>query len=118
DFADGFSLNVSNFYDTALTVRYGTYLSRRLRGTHFVIDTGRNGNGAAPPQPDGSPNWCNPPGRAIGRAPTTHTGLAAVAAYLWITPPGNSAGACRPGEPPAGQWWTDYALQLAKGHRP
>ena len=112
--ADGFSLNVSSFYDTSSTVRYGTDISRRLGGGHFVIDTSRNGNGAAPAQSDGSPSWCNPPGRAVGQSPTTHTGRALVDAYLWVKPPGNSDGACRAGEPPAGQWWTEYALQLVR----
>jgi len=118
DEADGFSLNVSSFYDTGSTVGYGTDLSRRLGGAHFVIDTSRNGNGAAPAQTDSSPSWCNPPGRAVGHDPTTHTGRALVDAYLWVKPPGNSDGACRTGEPPAGQWWTEYALQLVRGRGP
>ena len=117
DFADGFALNVSSFYDTASTVGYGTDLSHRLGGAHFVIDTGRNGNGAASTQADGSPSWCNPPGRAVGRPPTTSTGHQVVDAYLWIKPPGNSDGPCRAGEPPAGQFWTDYALQLVRNRR-
>ncbi len=45
--ADGFALNVSNFYATQATVDYGLKLSRALGGAHFVIDTGRNGNGPA-----------------------------------------------------------------------
>jgi endoglucanase len=51
--ADGFALNVSNFYRTGTVIRYGRALSRRLGGAHFVIDTSRNGNGpsraGAPP---------------------------------------------------------------------
>ena len=35
-------------------------------------------------------------------------------AYVWVKPPGESDGTCRPGEPPAGQWWTAYALGLAQ----
>ena len=115
DFADGFSLNVSSFYDTAMSLAYGTALSGRLGGAHFVIDTGRNGNGAAPPQADGSPNWCNPPGRAVGRTPTARTGRALVDAYLWVKPPGNSDGACRAGDPPAGQWWTITRSSSCRG---
>ena len=112
--ADGFALNVSNFHRTATSVRYGRALSRRLGGAHFVIDTGRNGNGPSR-ETGGPPNWCNPPGRAIGRDPTTDTGQAGVDAYLWVKEPGGSDGDCRPGAPPAGQWWPDYALELARG---
>ncbi|WP_236787721.1 glycoside hydrolase family 6 protein [Amycolatopsis sp. GM8] len=108
----GFSLNVSNFYSTADVTRYGHDLSARLGGAHFVIDTSRNGNGPAPT--DGTPAWCNPPGRALGQAPTTTTGDPAIDAFLWIKNPGTSDGACRAGAPPAGQWWADYALRLAQ----
>lgn len=46
--ADGFALNVSNFQTDAATKVYGRDLSRILNGKHFVMDTGRNGNGPAP----------------------------------------------------------------------
>ena len=112
--ADGFAINVGNFYETSRDVQYGTRLSNLVRRAHFVVDTGRNGNGPAPQPTDGSPKWCNPPGRALGRRPTTGTHKARVDAYLWVKPPGESDGACRLGEPPAGQWWTTYALELVK----
>ncbi len=112
--ADGFSLNVSNFFTTASSIAYGTKLSALLHGKHFVIDTSRNGRG-----PDASaaanPTWCNPPGRALGEDPTTETGNPLVDAFLWIKQPGQSDGSCRPGEPRAGQWWPEYALELAGG---
>jgi endoglucanase len=112
--ADGFSLNVSNFYATEPTVAYGTALSKALGGTHFVIDTGRNGNG-----PLGSVrsslDWCNPPGRALGATPGTQPASPLVDAYLWVKQPGMSDGSCRPGEPRAGRWWPQYALALAGG---
>jgi endoglucanase len=114
--ADGFALNVSNFYSTEATVQYGLKLARALGGAHFVIDTGRNGNG-----PEGEAqdqlNWCNPPGRALGQAPSTNTASPLVDAYLWIKQPGASDGSCRPGEPAAGQWWPQYALELAEDTR-
>jgi len=112
--ADGFALNVSNFYGTTATVAYGQALSRVLGGVHFVIDTGRNGNGPDL-NPADSPDWCNPPGRALGPPPTTSTGRPLVDAYLWIKQPGFSDGSCRPGEPRAGAWWPQYALALARG---
>jgi endoglucanase len=112
--ADGFALNVGNFYGTDTTIRYGTSLSRQLGGAHFVIDTGRNGNGPAPVPTDGAPKWCNPPGRALGQRPTGVTRQPRVDAYLWVKPPGDSDGPCRRGAPVAGQWWTAYALGLVK----
>jgi endoglucanase len=112
--ADGFALNVSNFFSTKKVIRYGRALSRRLHGAHFVVDTSRNGNGATLKDDPGGPKWCNPPGRAIGRSPTTHTGQPKVDAYLWVKTPGASDGPCRAGAPPAGHWWPDYALQLVR----
>jgi endoglucanase len=110
--AAGFSLNVANFLTTAANIAYGDELSSLLGGAHFVIDTGRNGNGPDT-NPADAPLWCNPPGRALGSDPTTNTGVPGVDAYLWVKPPGASDGSCRPGAPPSGEWWTTYALELA-----
>jgi endoglucanase len=110
--AAGFALNVANFQTTEATVAYGQRLSRLLHGAHFVIDTGRNGKGPDT-NPADAPGWCNPPGRGLGRAPSTKTGQPRVDAYLWVKAPGESDGSCRAGAPPAGQWWLQYALQLA-----
>jgi endoglucanase len=110
----GFSLNVANFYTTAQSIAYGHELSKLVGGKHFVIDTSRNGNGAPPGGP-GVNEWCNPPGRALGHAPTMHTGVAGVDAFLWVKYPGQSDGSCRAGQPPAGTWWPSYALSLARG---
>lgn len=112
DRADGFAVNVSNFYPTAASKEFGQKLSAKVGGKHFVIDTSRNGNG---PYTGGDPkeNWCNPPGRALGEAPTTETGDPLVDAYLWVKRPGESDGDCR-GGPKAGEWWPEYALGLAR----
>ncbi|WP_344620099.1 glycoside hydrolase family 6 protein [Dactylosporangium salmoneum] len=115
--ADGFALNVANFYKTAENVSYGKQVSDALPNKpHFVIDTSRNGAGPVEgADVDGGPHWCNPPGRLLGNAPTTtNTGDSRVDALLWVKRPGESDGACRPGEPPAGQWWPEYALDLAQ----
>ncbi len=61
DEADGFALNVSNFQTTADNVAYGAAVSTVLGGGHFVVDTGRNGNGP------GS-DWCNPRVGRLGNA--------------------------------------------------
>ena len=111
--ADGFSVNVSNFYSTKDSITYGKQLSAKVGNKHFVIDTSRNGNG---PYKDGDENerWCNPPGRALGETPTIKTADPLVDAYLWVKRPGESDGECK-GGPKAGQWWADYALKLARG---
>ncbi|WP_069764117.1 glycoside hydrolase family 6 protein [Streptomyces sp. LUP47B] len=111
--ADGFSVNVSNFYSTQDSIAYGRQLSAKVGNKHFVIDTSRNGNG---PYKDGDENerWCNPPGRALGETPTTKTADPLVDAYLWVKRPGESDGECK-GGPKAGEWWPTYALKLARG---
>ncbi|MER5866884.1 glycoside hydrolase family 6 protein [Kitasatospora sp. NPDC002040] len=106
--ADGFALNVSNFFTTDQSYEYGRQLSAVLGGRPFVIDTSRNGNGAL-----GGESWCNPPGRALGRTPTTDTGRSGLDALLWVKNPGESDGDCGRGEPKAGEFWTEYALRLA-----
>ncbi|MFE9096345.1 glycoside hydrolase family 6 protein [Streptomyces sp. NPDC007264] len=110
DRADGFAVNVSNFYSTQDAIAYGKQLSAKIGGKHFVIDTSRNGNG---PYTQGDPGqrWCNPPGRALGEAPTTRTADPLVDAYLWVKRPGESDGSCK-GGPKAGEWWAAYALGL------
>ncbi|MFI1070825.1 glycoside hydrolase family 6 protein [Streptomyces puniciscabiei] len=113
--ADGFSVNVSNFYSTQDSIAYGKQLSAKVGGKHFVIDTSRNGNG---PYTGGDPaqRWCNPPGRALGETPTTKTADPLVDAYLWVKRPGESDGTCK-GGPKAGEWWASYALALAENSK-
>ncbi len=106
--ARGFSLNVSNYRRTEDEIGYGRQISPQLGWKTFVVDTSRNGNGPAPAE-----EWCNPPGRALGPAPqTAPTSL--VDSYLWVKPPGESDGSCRAGQPPAGQFWPDYADELVR----
>ncbi|MBU2668792.1 glycoside hydrolase family 6 protein [Actinoplanes bogorensis] len=111
--ATGFALNVANFEGTADNIAYGKAVSALLTGKHFVIDTSRNGNGPAL-RGAGDRHWCNPPGRRLGRVPTLHTGQPLVDAYLWVKRPGESDGACGPGQPAAGHWYPAYALGLAR----
>jgi endoglucanase len=108
DYADGFSLNVSNYVATDETLAFGKKVSALTGGAHFVIDTARNGNGAAPGN-----EWCNPDGRALGIPPTTDTDEPLCDAYLWLKRPGESDGACN-GGPRAGEWWAAQALGMAK----
>ena len=110
--ADGFSLNVSNFQRTKDLIAYGHKVSPTL---HFVIDTSRNGRGPW----HGIQEWCNPPKRGLGARPTTNTGDPLVDAFLWVKAPGESDGECADGkDPPAGKWWSQYALGLARRAQP
>lgn len=106
DRADGFALNVSNYYATAENINYGTQISQIINNKHFIIDTSRNGLGS-------NGQWCNAPGRALGDKPTLNTGNSLVDGYIWIKTPGESDGYGN-GGPAAGQWWPEYALGLAQ----
>jgi endoglucanase len=108
--ARGFSLNVSNFFTTDEEVGYGEAVSGATNGAHYVIDTSRNGAGAAG---DSAANWCNPSGRALGAGPTTAAAGAHDDAYLWIKRPGESDGSCNGGAQ-AGHFVSDYAINLAQ----
>jgi endoglucanase len=103
--ARGFSTNVAGYESDADERVYDEAVSSALGGAHYVTDTSRNGAGS-------NGEWCNPEGRAIGREPAAGDG-GALDAYLWIKPPGESDGTCG-GGPPAGQFWTERALSLAR----
>jgi endoglucanase len=109
--ARGVSLNVSNFRTDAAEVRYARAVAAAIPGLRAVIDSSRNGRG-----PAAGDAWCNPPGRGLGRPPGAVRGHEPVDAYLWIKRPGESDGSCN-GGPPAGAWWPDYALGLARRAR-
>ncbi len=103
--ARGFSTNVSNYNSTDREQYYANAISALTGGAHYVIDTGRNGNGS-------TGEWCNPPGRALGATPSPTKSGSAQDANLWIKPPGESDGTCN-GGPVAGQWWDANARELA-----
>ncbi|MEU8877722.1 glycoside hydrolase family 6 protein [Streptomyces javensis] len=101
------------------------------RMKHFVTDTSRNGQGAWAPraashQYNDIESWCNPPGRGLGRRPTTRTGEALMDAALWVKTPGQSDGRCLRGtdgpldpvrgtvNPEAGEWFPEQALELVR----
>jgi len=108
----GFSANVSNFQWTADVVTWSQQLERALGGrAGAVIDTSRNGNG--PYTGPDAPQWCNPPGRALGPAPRLDPGPAGIDAYLWVKDPGASDGPCN-GGPAAGRFWPQYAAGLVQ----
>lgn len=114
---------------------YAASLGTAVPTTPFVIDTSRNGQGRwVPPAdaPAGDPqDWCNPPDRGAGLRPTADTDSSLIDALLWIKTPGDSDGECNrwdpPGsadpargvfDPPAGEWFPDLALELARNANP
>lgn len=107
--ARGFSLNTANFFTTDEEIGYGDAISGLTGGSHYVIDTSRNGVGPT----DDKLYWCNPSGRALGASPTTATASPNVDAYLWVKRPGESDGACN-GHPQAGRFMNQYAIDLAR----
>lgn len=102
----GFSTNVSNYQTDADEQAWAQQLSELLGGTHWIIDRGRNGNGA-------TDVWCNPEGRALGGRPGYVEDDTGLDAYLWIKPPAESDGTCN-GGPPAGEVHVEQALALAR----
>jgi len=112
--ASGFSLNTSNYRTTEECVAYGKEISALIGGKHFIVDTSRNGAGPYDAAKSITESWCNPPGRRIGLPPTTETGEAIVDGYLWLKRPGESDGECERGEPKAGVFWLEQALEYAK----
>jgi len=104
--AVGFSLNVSNYQTTEDSTAYGEQISELLGGVRFVIDSSRNGKGS-------NGEWCNPRGRALGERPRLVDEGSHLDALLWVKLPGESDGTCE-GGPPAGQWFREIALELAR----
>jgi len=105
----GFAVNVSNFYPTSDEADRAEQISSRTGGSHYVVDTSRNGGSVLQGHRS---SWCNPPDRRLGQRPTTHTDHPHADAYLWLKHPGESDGDCAPGQPPAGQWYPSYARGL------
>ncbi|KQO62181.1 glycoside hydrolase family 6 protein [Curtobacterium sp. Leaf261] len=110
DSARGFATNVSNYYPTATEQAYADRVSAMTGGSHYVIDTSRNGQGWRG-------TWCNPPGAGLGTPPAVADGSTALDARLWIKTPGASDGTCN-GGPVAGAWFASYAQGLVANRAP
>jgi endoglucanase len=102
-------VNYSPDYEATVTAGIQSFIGSAVATTHFVIDTGRNGQGpfnAAPyalaPYNQSasvisglnSGNWCNAFGAGAGLRPSANTGVALLDAYLWVKVPGESDGSC------------------------
>lgn len=103
---DGFCLNVSGYESLDSCKSWALQVSALSNNMHFVIDTSRNGRG-------GIGQWCNPPGRGLGKKPTNVTGIANCDWLLWIKAPGESDGECN-GGPSAGTFWVPQAQELVR----
>jgi endoglucanase len=123
------TVNYSADFAAGITAGLLNLMGGAAATTHFVMDTGRNGQGAwhstvAYPDPQ---EWCNAPQRGVGLRPTAATNVPLADADLWIKPPGESDGSCNRGvagsttdpewggivDPAAGAWFPEEALQLA-----
>lgn len=111
--ASGFSLNTSNYRTTEECLDYGHKISPLIGDKHFVIDTSRNGAGPYLEAKNEDETWCNPPGRKIGKPPTTDTGDPLCDGFLWLKRPGESDGECN-GGPKAGVFWMEQAMEYAQ----
>ena len=116
----GFMLNVTHFDWTAANIRYGMQISKRTGGKHFIISTNHSGRGPVHfRRRVGGRNRrvvvnCHPLKRGLGPRPTTNTGNPRVDAFMWISRPGYSRGACNGGPRKEGDWWLARALELAR----
>ncbi|MGZ6793195.1 MAG: glycoside hydrolase family 6 protein [Mycobacteriales bacterium] len=103
----GFATNVANYQTDDDERAYAERLRRLVGGgVHYLIDSGRNGNGS-------TRNWCNPSGRALGTRPGFVADGTGLDAFAWVKPPGESDGECG-GGPPAGEFWPARALAIVR----
>jgi endoglucanase len=85
-------------------------------GKHFIVSTTHSGRGPVHYRRGGRQIVvnCHPRLRGLGPKPTTRTAHRLVDAYMWISRPGYSRGACNGGPPQEGTWWPKRALELAR----
>jgi endoglucanase len=104
--AHGVATNTSNYNwtDDEVAFAEAVIAATGVPGLGAVIDTSRNGNG---PAADGE--WCDPPGRMIGRPSSTDTGNPLVDAFIWTKLPGEADGCIAP----AGQFVPQAAYDMA-----
>jgi endoglucanase len=104
--AHGVATNTSNYNwtDDEVAFAEAVIAATGVPGLGAVIDTSRNGNG---PAADGE--WCDPPGRMIGRPSSTDTGNPLIDAFIWTKLPGEADGCIAP----AGQFVPQAAYDMA-----
>ncbi|GAA3337283.1 hypothetical protein GCM10017714_03650 [Curtobacterium pusillum] len=92
--ARGFFTNVANYYPTAQEQAYAEKVSAATGGSHYVIDTSRNGQGWRG-------TWCNGPGAGLGTSPRVVSDGTALDALLWVKTPGRATARAAGGRLPA-----------------
>jgi len=103
------TVNYSPAYAATVTAGIQAFMGSAAASTHFVIDTGRNGQGPMKTAPYAlapynqsatvisglsAGNWCNAYGAGVGLRPSANTHVALLDAYLWLKVPGESDGNC------------------------
>ena len=109
DPATNYTVNYSPDYAATVTAGIESFMGSAVATTHFVIDTGRNGQGPLNTSPYAltpynqsasvvsglnAGNWCNAFGAGAGMRPSANTDVALLDAYLWVKVPGESDGTC------------------------
>lgn len=104
----GFATNVANSQQEPDERGYADRVASLLGDAagRYVIDTGRSGAGPGE-------DFCNPPGLALGAEPGPVEDGTGMDARLWVKPVGESDGPCE-GGPPAGVFWPERAVELAR----
>jgi len=131
----GFYVNATHFEWTITEIDWANKIVALLRAlitkqtgqpytAHYIVNTAQNGRGPKlnpHPAQQGIEDLCNPPGRGLGRAPTTATdptsdghAFPLADAFLWTGVPGRSHNSdCHPGDAPTGVFDMRFALELA-----
>ena len=110
--AAGFALNVSNFMEHRAGRGVRRPGLRRSSATPATSSTPAATATGPTTAPSSRPGATRPAAPSAPRRPAT-PGRRGVAAFLWVKEPGDSDGDCR-GAPSAGDFWPQYALDLAK----
>ena len=102
-------VNYSPEYAATVTAGIQSFMGSAVATTHFVIDTGRNGQGPLQTAPYAlapynqpatvisgldSGKWCNAFAAGVGLRPSANTHVALLDAYFWVKVPGESDGSC------------------------
>lgn len=122
----GLASNVAHFRTTKNEHIYGAEICAKIKMSHgidlhYILDTGRNGNGPYEVKPGMSSQmgWCNPPNAGFGLRPTLKINKVVYPycdALLWIK--GLSSDGSREGAPPAGSSYPEQVIRMYWQARP
>ena len=122
----GLASNVAHFRTTKNEHIYAAEICAKIKishgaDLHYILDTGRNGNGPYVVKPGMSSQigWCNPPNAGFGLRPTLKINNVVYPycdATLWIK--GLSSDGSREGAPAAGQPYPEQVIRMYWQARP